>query len=65
MQIERHPTPVPIPMSSRYVLVGLADLHSGYIMPVLKDRKYCIKEAKSKYIPHVGPAKCQRKKITN
>ena len=59
MKIEHYP--VPQFGDGRYDIVGLADLNSQYMMPVLRDRRNCTKEAKSKYIPHQGRQECLRR----
>lgn len=59
MKIQYYPTPVM--GDGKFDIIGLADLNSDYTMPVLRDRRGCTKEAKSKYIPHQGRQECQRR----
>lgn len=59
MRIERYP--VPQFGDGRWDVIGLANLNSDYMMPVLRDRRNCNKEAKSKYIPHQGRQECIRR----
>lgn len=42
----------------RYKLAGLADLHSGGIVPIWKKHR----KAESKYIPHQGARECARRR---
>lgn len=48
-------------MFPNYQLTGLADLHSDHVMPLWRSRKLCIKESKSRYVPHQGTKECNRR----
>ena len=55
-------TPTILPNYPNFVLVGVADLHSDFTMPLIKSRKLCKQEAKSKYVPHQGAKECARRR---